>query len=146
MPSLVSHVFLRSPLSELFAPLLKNIKLLQANYSKDIDKMRTGVCIGNSMVDLDFIAESHNLVTSGKGKRVTPYFVPRVLGNMAAAIIAIQHGFRGPNHAVSTACSTGLHAIGHVGHYRLFPCINPPFSERHSNTPIHKCHLTVRTF
>ena len=64
------------------------------------------------MVDLDFIAEAHNLVSSGKGKRVTPYFVPRVLGNMAAAIIAIQHGFQGPNHAVSTACSTGLHAIG----------------------------------
>ena len=52
------------------------------------------------------------LICSGKGKRVTPYFVPRVLGNMAAALIAIQHGFRGPNHAVSTACSTGLHAIG----------------------------------
>lgn len=87
------------------------------------------------MVDLDYIASSHNFVTrsdklyfsaciltiyyswsmlfsSGKAKRVSPYFVPRILCNMPAGYVAIRHGFRGPNHTVSTACSTGAHAIG----------------------------------
>lgn len=64
------------------------------------------------MVDMEFIGASNDLITSGKARRVSPYFVPRVLSNMPGALIAIKHGFRGPNHSVSTACSTGLHAIG----------------------------------
>ena len=64
------------------------------------------------MVDLDYIASSHNFVTAGKGKKISPYFVPRILCNMAAGHIAIRYGLRGPNHSVSTACSTGSHAIG----------------------------------
>uniref|UniRef100_A0A1L3THU2 beta-ketoacyl-[acyl-carrier-protein] synthase I n=1 Tax=Paracyclopina nana TaxID=565004 RepID=A0A1L3THU2_PARNA len=88
--------------------------LLQADWNPtgDYDKFRTGVCIGNSMVDLDYIAKSHSLVTSGKGKKVSPYFVPRILCNMASGFVAIRHGFRGPNHTASTACSTGAHSIG----------------------------------
>ena len=80
--------------------------------TNDLDKYRTGVCIGNSMVDMDYIADNHNMIASGKDKRVSPYFVPRVLCNMAAGHVAIKFGFRGPNHAVSTACATGSHSIG----------------------------------
>jgi len=76
------------------------------------DRLRTGVCLGNSMVDLDYISVCHDLVNSGKGRKVSPFFVPRILCNMAAGYVAIRFGFRGPNHSVSTACATGSHAIG----------------------------------
>lgn len=82
------------------------------NPTLDHDKFRTGVCVGNGMVDLDYIAAAYNLMASGKLKKVSPYFIPRVLANIGAGHIAIRHGFRGPNHAVSTACATGSHAIG----------------------------------
>ena len=54
------------------------------------------------MVDFDFINESYQHLLNGKAKKVSPYFVPRVLGNMVAAIIAIKFGFQGPNHSAST--------------------------------------------
>ncbi|CAL1266886.1 unnamed protein product [Larinioides sclopetarius] len=72
----------------------------------------TGVAIGTGVIDL------MDIVTTGiclkeKGYRgMSPFFVPRILSNIPAGHIAINYGFKGPNHSVSTACATGLHAIG----------------------------------
>lgn len=75
------------------------------------DPERVGVAVGNAIADLDFVAASKEAMARGVHK-VSPYFVPKVLANMAAGHISIRHGFMGPIHSVSTACATGTHAIG----------------------------------
>jgi len=63
------------------------------------------------MVDLDYIGESYMSLVTGK-RKISPYFVPRILTNLAPGHIAIAHGLMGPNHSCSTACATGGHSIG----------------------------------
>lgn len=76
------------------------------------ERNRAGVAVGMSLPDLDYVSQNHSMVSKGKMNRVGPYFVPRLLTNLSAGHIAIQHGLGGPNHSVSTACATGSHAIG----------------------------------
>ena len=73
---------------------------------------RTGVMIGSGIGGLPGIFEG-SLVLKDKGpRRVSPFFIPAALINLASGHVSIRYGFRGPNHAVVTACSTGAHAIG----------------------------------
>jgi 3-oxoacyl-[acyl-carrier-protein] synthase II len=76
------------------------------------ERERTGVMIGSGIGGLPGITDGA-LVLEEKGpRRVTPFFIPACLINLAAGNVSIRHGFKGPNHAVVTACSTGAHAIG----------------------------------
>ncbi|WP_395675359.1 beta-ketoacyl-ACP synthase II [Inquilinus sp.] len=78
----------------------------------DEARERTGVMIGSGIGGLQWIAEG-SLTLQEKGpRRISPFFIPAALINLASGQVSIQHGFRGPNHAVVTACSTGAHAIG----------------------------------
>jgi 3-oxoacyl-[acyl-carrier-protein] synthase II len=76
------------------------------------DRIKTGVLIGSGIGGLSGIAETA-LVLKEKGpRRVSPFFIPGRLINLAGGYVSIQHGLKGPNHAVVTACSSGTHAIG----------------------------------
>ncbi|MBT0957071.1 beta-ketoacyl-ACP synthase II [Alphaproteobacteria bacterium KMM 3653] len=75
-------------------------------------KCRTGVMIGSGIGGLNSIANT-SLTLRDKGpRRVSPFFVPGALINLVSGHVSIRYGFKGPNHAVVTACSTGAHAIG----------------------------------
>lgn len=76
------------------------------------DAERTGVMIGSGIGGLSSIAETAVLIKEKGPKRVSPFFIPGALINLISGQVSIRFGFKGPNHAVVTACSTGAHAIG----------------------------------
>lgn len=76
------------------------------------EKLRTGVMIGSGIGGLTSIAETAVLIRERGPKRVSPFFIPGALINLISGQVSIRYGFKGPNHAVVTACSTGAHAIG----------------------------------
>jgi 3-oxoacyl-[acyl-carrier-protein] synthase II len=76
------------------------------------DQITTGVMIGSGIGGIEGIAET-SLVLADKGpRRVSPFFIPGRIINLASGYVSIEFGLKGPNHAVATACSTGAHAIG----------------------------------
>ena len=75
-------------------------------------RLRTGVMLGSGIGGLSTIAETAILLKERGPKRVSPFFIPGALINLISGQVSIRYGFKGPNHAVVTACSTGAHAIG----------------------------------
>jgi len=76
------------------------------------DRCATGVMIGSGIGGLEAVYDASILVSSGKARRLSPFFIPSALTNLASGQLSIKYGFKGPNHAVVTACATGVHAIG----------------------------------
>ncbi len=76
------------------------------------DKVRTGVLIGSGIGGLKSIADTAVELHEKGPRRVSPFFIPSALINLASGQVSIKYGFKGPNHAVVTACATGAHAIG----------------------------------
>nr|WP_299239595.1 beta-ketoacyl-ACP synthase II [uncultured Halomonas sp.] len=74
---------------------------------------RIGVAIGSGIGGLPMIEHNHNALHKGGARRISPFFVPGSIINMIAGNLAIQHGFQGPNIAITTACTTGTHNIGY---------------------------------
>ena len=78
----------------------------------DNDKIRTGVILGSGIGGLETIAKTTELLNSKGPRKVSPFFIPSSLINLLSGQVSIKYGFKGPNHSVVTACSTGAHAIG----------------------------------
>ncbi|MBP7242599.1 beta-ketoacyl-ACP synthase II [Amaricoccus sp.] len=76
------------------------------------DRLRTGVMIGSGIGGLATIADTAVVLKEKGPRRVSPFFIPGSLINLCSGQVSIRYGFKGPNHSVVTACSTGAHAIG----------------------------------
>jgi len=79
------------------------------------DQIVSGVLIGSGIGGVEGIAETALLLRDRGPRRVSPFFIPGRLINLASGYVSITHSLKGPNHAVVTACSTGAHAIGDAG-------------------------------
>ena len=79
------------------------------------DQIVSGVMIGSGIGGVEGIAETALVLRDRGPRRVSPFFIPGRIINLASGYVSIAHGLKGPNHAVVTACSTGAHAIGDAG-------------------------------
>jgi 3-oxoacyl-[acyl-carrier-protein] synthase II len=97
-----------------FAMAAAKQALADANWKPESyeDQIATGVAIGSGIGGLGGIYEASILLKERGPRRLSPFFIPGRLSNLAAGYVSIEHGLKGPNHAVVTACSTGAHAIG----------------------------------
>lgn len=79
--------------------------------------MRTGTIIGVGIGGLGGIETQHSVLLERGPHRITPFFIPMVITNMAAGQISIKHGLKGPNYSVTSACASGAHSIGESANY-----------------------------
>jgi 3-oxoacyl-[acyl-carrier-protein] synthase II len=98
----------------LYAVAAADEALKDANWlpQDEADRVRTGVVLGSGIGGLATIAETAIELHEKGPRRVSPFFIPSSLINLASGHVSIRHGLKGPNHAVVTACATGAHAIG----------------------------------
>src|SRR5437762_4060151 len=101
----------------IFAMCAARQALDDANWhpSTEEDRCATGTMIGSGMSGLSGIADTALLLRERGPRKISPFFIPGRLINLASGHVSIKYGLKGPNHAVVTACSTGAHAIGDAG-------------------------------
>jgi len=78
----------------------------------DSDRNRIGVIIGSGIGGMNVYEQQHNLLRDKGARRVSPLFIPMMIGDMAAGLVSIEHDLRGPNYCTVSACASGAHAIG----------------------------------
>jgi len=93
-----------------------------SGWKPDTEEQRdaTGVMIGSGIGGLQTIFEASIQVHEGRTRRLSPFFIPSALINLASGHLSIKYGFKGPNHSVVTACATGVHAIGDASRLIMF--------------------------
>ncbi|KAI0999588.1 putative 3-oxoacyl-[acyl-carrier-protein] synthase [Podosphaera aphanis] len=113
---------LRMPKFNQFAVAASEMALEDSGWrpEKQEDKERTGVCLGSGIGNMDGFYNTCLLFEQKGYKKVSPLFVTQLLINLAAGHISIKYGLEGPNHAVTTACSSGAHSIGDASRFIAF--------------------------
>jgi 3-oxoacyl-[acyl-carrier-protein] synthase II len=106
----------------LYAIAAADEALKDANWhpESDEDQERTGTLIGSGIGGLGIIAETALELRDKGPKRISPFFIPSSLINLASGQVSIRHKLKGPNHSVVTACATGAHAIGDAARLIMF--------------------------
>ncbi|MER3123704.1 beta-ketoacyl synthase N-terminal-like domain-containing protein, partial [Bacillus altitudinis] len=96
-----------------YAIVSSKMAVKDANIDIDsVNRDRMGVIIGSGIGGVETIEEQHKILLDKGNKRVSPFFVPMMIGNMAAGQVSIALGAKGPNTNVCTACASGTHSIG----------------------------------
>ena len=86
--------------------------IMQAELTQNVDMDRVGVIIGSGVGGIQTLEDQCNIYSSRGQRRVSPFFVPRMIANIAAGNLAIKYGFKGPNQTIISACASGTDAIG----------------------------------
>ena len=82
------------------------------NLLNESENLKVGVSVGSGIGGLETISNNTNVLSERGPRRISPFFIPSSLINLLSGQISIKYGFKGPNHAVVTACATGAHSIG----------------------------------
>ena len=83
-----------------------------AGITKDLDHDRIGTIVASGVGGLNYLEQEANKLAARGPRRVSPFFIPMMIADMASGMVSIKHGFRGPNYGVVSACASGAHAIG----------------------------------
>ncbi|MBT7642258.1 MAG: beta-ketoacyl-ACP synthase II [Rhodobiaceae bacterium] len=106
----------------IYAMAASDMALADSGYKAETEEQqfRTGVLIGAGIGGLQGIEAGTNTLRDKGPRKISPFFIPGSLINLAGGQVSIKHGLKGPNHAVVTACSTGAHAIGDAARLIMF--------------------------
>ncbi len=96
--------------------------LTDAQWHPQTEQQRetTGICLGSGIGSFEEVYNTSLAFAQGGPKKVSPLFVPKLLINLAAGHLSMKYGLKGPNHAVTTACTTGAHSIGDASRFIAF--------------------------
>ena len=96
----------------LFAMIAAEQAIRQSDFKQSIDLDQVGVIVGSGIGGIQVLENSHQILIDRGPQRVSPFFIPMLIANIAAGQISIHHGLKGPNYCVVSACATASHAIG----------------------------------
>jgi 3-oxoacyl-[acyl-carrier-protein] synthase II len=107
----------RAPLFLQYAAKASQEAIMMSGFTDKVDPNRVGTCIGVGIGALDLIESMHDTLREKGPRRITPFFIPYMIANMASGLVSRQFDLRGPNMCPTTACTSGTHGVGEAWLY-----------------------------